>query len=137
MKVPFFRSKDKTSDSSSIRGGSSKAAKVVSDSDLTVRPASAALARAPYSSPSVSNISGGQLGEMQGFLSRINGFQGEAQRLFPENTALDHMLNELRDECQRRVDYMTRVSAPPAWMATPPAQTRALPPAQPAATHGR
>ncbi|KAJ2812927.1 hypothetical protein H4S07_001045 [Coemansia furcata] len=58
-----------------------------------------------------------QVSEMEAFLATIDGFQGEARRLFPENMALDQILNELRDECRRRVDYMTRVSAPPAWMA--------------------
>ncbi|KAJ2368095.1 hypothetical protein IW150_005499 [Coemansia sp. RSA 2607] len=36
--------------------------------------------------------------------------------------ALGQILDELRDECRRRVNYMSRVSAPPAWLA--PAQQR-------------
>ncbi|KAJ1753555.1 hypothetical protein H4R22_000004 [Coemansia sp. RSA 1290] len=139
MKVPFFRSRNKTSaasdETTSTRSNSSKAPKdqIVSDTEIAVRPsATASLARAPYSSPSVSNMAGngGQLGELQAFLGQIDGFQGEAQRLFPENRALDQILGELRDECQRRVDYITRVSAPPAWMSPPQQQHRT-------ATNGR
>ncbi|KAJ2368981.1 hypothetical protein H4S01_001273 [Coemansia sp. RSA 2610] len=88
MKVPFFRTK--------------KAKGAASDSEAAA-PAAGALH--------------GQLGELQAFLGQIDGFQGEAQRLFPENAALDQLLGELRDECQRRVAYMARVSARPAWMA--------------------
>ncbi|KAJ2145558.1 hypothetical protein GGH19_002395 [Coemansia sp. RSA 1807] len=134
MKVPFFRTKgkaDSSSANSKADSGRTHKTKVVSDTEETIRPSMATLTRAPYSSPSVSNI-GGQLHEMQGFLGRINGFQDEAQKLFPENTSLNQMLNELRDECQRRVDYMTRVSAP-AWTAT--ALTTASAPTP--ATNGR
>ncbi|KAJ2851992.1 hypothetical protein IWW36_000571 [Coemansia brasiliensis] len=140
MKVPFFRSRNKTSaasdETASTRSNSSKAPKdqVVSDTEVAVRPsATATLARAPYSSPSVTNMggNGGQLSELQAFLGQIDEFQGEAQRLFPENRALDQILGELRDECQRRVDYITRVSTPPAWMSPPQQQQ------QRAATNGR
>ncbi|KAJ1957860.1 hypothetical protein EC988_000612 [Linderina pennispora] len=31
--------------------------------------------------------------------------------------ALDQILTDLQDECQRRVEYISRVSAPPAWMS--------------------
>ncbi|KAJ1854806.1 hypothetical protein GGH12_002604 [Coemansia sp. RSA 1822] len=134
MKVPFFRTKgkaDSSSGNSKTDSGRTRQSKVVSDTEESIRQSMATLTRAPYSSPSVSNI-GGQLHEMQGFLGRINGFQDEAQKLFPENTSLSQMLNELRDECQRRVDYMTRVSAP-AWTAT--ASTTVSAPTQ--STNGR
>ncbi|KAJ2865035.1 hypothetical protein GGH94_002514 [Coemansia aciculifera] len=141
MRVPFFRSKAKT-DSDDIKH-SLRAKKgglavgvldgIASESELSsyapATPMSSAgnVTRAALSKPGATTGAvaatqtaraiADQVGEMEAFLATIDGFQGEARRLFPENMALDQILGELRDECRRRVDYMTRVSAPPAWMA--------------------
>ncbi|KAJ2808999.1 hypothetical protein H4R20_000467 [Coemansia guatemalensis] len=132
MRVPFFRTKAKDGQSTSSGGASIRSRRKKSSSDGTtvseaeLSPTTTATfgATTPVSTPA--NIIGGgaagpqqQLGEMQMFLARIDDFQGEALRLFPENTALGQMLGELRDECQRRVDYISRVSAPPSWMIPP------------------
>ncbi|KAJ2710279.1 hypothetical protein H4R19_003825 [Coemansia spiralis] len=105
MKVPFFRPRTREHASSSASTASSKTQRHESP---TTSPAALAPADAEPKS---------QLAELQAFLGRISGFRGDARRLFPENVALDQMLGELRDECQRRVDYMARVSVQPAWMS--------------------
>ncbi|KAJ2443348.1 hypothetical protein GGI03_008026, partial [Coemansia sp. RSA 2337] len=145
MRVPFFRSKAKT-DADDIKH-SLRAKKgglavgvldgIASESELSsyapATPMSSAgnVTRAALSKSGATSGAGvgaiaptqtaraiaDQVSEMEAFLATIDGFQGEARRLFPENMALDQILGELRDECRRRVDYMTRVSAPPAWMA--------------------
>ncbi|KAJ2778325.1 hypothetical protein GGI15_004209 [Coemansia interrupta] len=126
MKVPFFRSKNSSADgkggkSKSRRGPTSGLEGIASESDLSL--ASAAMpatqstktnAAAPV--PSAAQAIADQMVEMEGFLTTIDGFQSEARRLFPENMALGQILDELRDECRRRVDYMSRVSAPPVWL---------------------
>ncbi|KAJ2789360.1 hypothetical protein H4R21_006758, partial [Coemansia helicoidea] len=106
MKMPFFRSRTREHDASSASTTSSKTQRHES-------PTANAADAEPKS----------QLGELQTFLARIGGFRGEARRLFPENVALDQMLGELRDECQRRVDYMARVSVQPAWVSPRKPQT--------------
>ncbi|KAJ2059775.1 hypothetical protein GGI17_004182 [Coemansia sp. S146] len=141
MRVPFFRSKAKTdSDDTkhSLRAKKGGLAVgvldgIASESELSsYAPATpmssagnvtrAALSKSGAGTGAVATTQtaraiADQVGEMEAFLATIDGFQGEARRLFPENMALDQILGELRDECRRRVDYMTRVSAPPAWMA--------------------
>ncbi|KAJ2559122.1 hypothetical protein GGH95_004962, partial [Coemansia sp. RSA 1836] len=141
MRVPFFRSRAKT-DSEDMTGGhlrhSTLRAKkgglaagvldgIASEPELSAFAPATPLSSAgsvARAAPGKAGAAGGaaqaiadQVGEMEAFLATISGFQGEARRLFPENMALDQILGELRDECRRRVDYMTRVSAPPAWMA--------------------
>ncbi|KAJ2402021.1 hypothetical protein GGI23_001005 [Coemansia sp. RSA 2559] len=83
MKVPFFRSKASTKN----------------------RSLSASASMATLSA------SKGQLSDLETFLGSIDGFRSETRRLFPEHVALDRILSELRDECQHRVEYMSRVSA--------------------------
>ncbi|KAJ2004525.1 hypothetical protein GGI04_002579 [Coemansia thaxteri] len=119
MRVPFFRSKQ------AARGKKAGLALggldgIASESDAAYAPATpvSSAGSVGHAAPAKgAPTSGGQVGEMEAFLAQIDGFQAEARRLFPENMALDQILGELRDECRRRVDYMTRVSAPPAWMA--------------------
>ncbi|KAI8318018.1 hypothetical protein GQ54DRAFT_121853 [Martensiomyces pterosporus] len=146
MKVPFFRSKTaKAAGSSETKGqrrsGLGMLEGITSESELSSysntpahtplspRTTNASVAALPKlrTAPANSAHKGGstaagaiagQLAEMEGFLDTITGFQNEARRLFPENMALDQILTDLQDECQRRVMYMTRVSAPPAWMAS-------------------
>ncbi|KAJ1825186.1 hypothetical protein GGH91_000864 [Coemansia sp. RSA 2671] len=142
MRVPFFRSKAKT-DADDLKH-SLRAKKgglavgvldgIASESELSsYAPATPVSSAGNVSRTALAKLGAGgggavattqtaraiadQVGEMEAFLATIDGFQGEARRLFPENMALDQILGELRDECRRRVDYMTRVSAPPAWMA--------------------
>ncbi|KAJ2558165.1 hypothetical protein EV175_000927 [Coemansia sp. RSA 1933] len=66
--------------------------------------------------------------DLEAFLSSIDSFRSESRRLFPEHMALDRILGDLRDECQHRVDYMSRVSAMSALSSSPtasPAQSNA------------
>ncbi|KAJ1902290.1 hypothetical protein LPJ66_000177 [Kickxella alabastrina] len=123
MKLPFFRSKNSASPAKGKKNepaspGSPQ--RIVSNSDVSTAAHSTHQHGAHYTSanPATSAVQAiaGQMAEMESFLATIDGFQDEAQRLFPENMALGQILNELREECRRRVDYMTRVSAPPAWM---------------------
>ncbi|KAJ1951504.1 hypothetical protein FBU59_000115 [Linderina macrospora] len=131
MKVPFFRSKNTRSSNqrgttaldniASESGESSPYSSGPSTSSANLSmptlPRYANTAAAPNT---ISNSNGSivaQLAEMEEFLGKITDFQGEARRLFPENVALDQILSELQDECQRRVEYISRVSAPPAWMS--------------------
>ncbi|KAJ2899911.1 hypothetical protein GGI21_003348 [Coemansia aciculifera] len=128
MRVPFFRSKN--SQRAKKDGlGVGVLDGIASESELSsYAPATpmssagnvtrAALTKASTAPPATqaAQAIADQMVEMEAFLATIDGFQGEARRLFPENMALDQILGELRDECRRRVDYMTRVSAPPAWM---------------------
>ncbi|KAJ2612276.1 hypothetical protein H4S08_002774 [Coemansia sp. RSA 1365] len=131
MRVPFFRTKAKdgqsNSSGASIRSNRKKSSgdgTTFSEAELSPTTTATFTATTPVSS--AANINSGgmagpqqQLGEMQTFLVKIDDFRNEAQRLFPENTALGQMLGELRDECERRVDYISRVSAPPSWMVPP------------------
>ncbi|KAJ1727079.1 hypothetical protein LPJ61_004775 [Coemansia biformis] len=110
MKVPFFRPRAKDHDATSTSTASSKTQQQESP------PQHPAALAASDTMAGLGEPRPSQLGEMQALLSQIGGFQGEVRRLFPENMALDRMLGELRDECQRRVDYMARVSAQHAWM---------------------
>ncbi|KAJ1834265.1 hypothetical protein LPJ73_007826, partial [Coemansia sp. RSA 2703] len=130
MKVPFFRSKNSSADG---KGGKSKGRRgppnalegIASESDLSLAAATSHNAKATNGGsaiPPAAQAIADQVAEMEGFLTTIDGFQTEARRLFPENMALGQILDELRDECRRRVNYMSRVSAPPAWLA--PAQQR-------------
>ncbi|PIA12661.1 hypothetical protein COEREDRAFT_83982, partial [Coemansia reversa NRRL 1564] len=131
MRVPFFRTKAKdgqsTSSGASIRSSRKKSSgdgTTFSEAELSPTTTATFTATTPVSSAVNINSNGiagpqQQLGEMQTFLVKIDDFRNEAQRLFPENTALGQMLGELRDECERRVDYITRVSAPPSWMVPP------------------
>ncbi|KAJ1801756.1 hypothetical protein LPJ59_000047 [Coemansia sp. RSA 2399] len=92
MKVPFFRSKASTKNRS--------------------LSASASMATL--------NASKGQQSDLETFLGSIDSFRSESRRLFPEHVALDRILGELRDECQHRVDYMSRVSAMSALSSSSP-----------------
>ncbi|KAJ2363875.1 hypothetical protein H4S02_011016, partial [Coemansia sp. RSA 2611] len=133
MRVPFFRSKAKT-DADDLKH-SLRAKKgglavgvldgIASESELSsYAPATPVSSAGNVSRTALTKLGAGgggavattqtaraiadQVGEMEAFLATIDGFQGEARRLFPENMALDQILGELRDECRRRVDYMTR-----------------------------
>ncbi|KAJ1992126.1 hypothetical protein GGI25_003048 [Coemansia spiralis] len=107
MKVPFFRSK-------------ATAKKAADDSDAEK------LKRSLVSSASMSTIPRiNNMAEMDRFLLTIDTFQTEARKLFPENAALDQILDELRTECRRRLDYMTRVSTP-SWVAQRPSSSSTI-----------
>ncbi|KAJ2778274.1 hypothetical protein H4R18_004694 [Coemansia javaensis] len=113
MRVPFFRP-------GRARGGDGS---IRSSSGSSERTQAGGSERTPAGSPDAARSlgGGGSDAELREFLGRIDEFRGAAQRLFPENQALDRMLGELRDECQRRADYMARVSAQHAWMGPAPA----------------
>ncbi|KAJ2725137.1 hypothetical protein GGI07_001507 [Coemansia sp. Benny D115] len=131
MRVPFFRSKDPSKSKKSSRRSTTAGTLdgVASESDLASAARRATVSQHGGSVYTAAKTVGAgssavqaivdQMVEMEGFLTTIDSFQSEARRLFPENMALDQILGELRDECRRRVDYMSRVSGPPAWM-TPP-----------------
>ncbi|KAJ2705071.1 hypothetical protein FB645_002724 [Coemansia sp. IMI 203386] len=121
MKVPFFRLKSgsdsKSKKKKAVNGQALEG--IASESDLSsIVTTEIVQQQQPQSQDGQSAVQAiaGQMAEMERFLTTIDGFQGEARRLFPENMALGQILDELRDECRRRVDYMSRVSAPPAWM---------------------
>ncbi|KAJ1964743.1 hypothetical protein GGI12_001219 [Dipsacomyces acuminosporus] len=109
MKVPFFRSK-------------AKAAKDAKDGSRAKETPS--YARSPMSSsgntsiPTFTNSYGAsdQLLEMNEFAESVEKFQSQVERMFPENIALVQMLVDLKDECQRRILYMNKVSNPQPWM---------------------
>ncbi|KAJ2658788.1 hypothetical protein IWW48_003861 [Coemansia sp. RSA 1200] len=83
MKVPFFRNKSGTKNRS-----------------LSTSASMATL-----------STSRSQVADLESFLSTIDSFRTDTRRLFPEHTALDRILGDLRDECKHRVEYMSRVSA--------------------------
>ncbi|KAJ1729974.1 hypothetical protein LPJ72_004695 [Coemansia sp. Benny D160-2] len=83
MKVPFFRNKSGTKNRS-----------------LSTSASMATL-----------STSRSQAADLESFLSTIDSFRTDTRRLFPEHTALDRILGDLRDECKHRVEYMSRVSA--------------------------
>ncbi|KAJ1648683.1 hypothetical protein LPJ64_000002 [Coemansia asiatica] len=136
MKVPFFRlksasdSKNKSKNKKTANDKGQVLEGIASESDLssiatgsaaittTASEAAAVIQQQPvegHSGQSAVQAIADQMAEMERFLTMIDGFQSDARRLFPENMALGQILDELRDECRRRVDYMSRVSAPPAW----------------------
>ncbi|KAJ1666693.1 hypothetical protein EV178_002124 [Coemansia sp. RSA 1646] len=92
MKVPFFRNKTLSTKNRSLSASASMA---------------------------TLSASKGQLSDLETFLSSIDSFRSESRRLFPEHMALDRILGDLRDECQHRVEYMSRVSAMSALSPAP------------------